>query len=224
MFTGIVEGIGFVKKVDSLTTHTRIWIESSFSLKGTKLGDSIAVNGCCLTVTSLKGKIFSADVSPETLNRSNLGDLLVKDAVNLERPLRVGDRLGGHLVQGHVDGVGKIISKQYFPAGHNPYYLLKIQVPQSLSNYMVEKGSVTIDGISLTINELQKHEISLCIIPHTQERTTLTVKEAGAKVNLEADLLLKFIEKIITPKLDAALAATQHNSRRQTQKKGAKRA
>lgn len=219
MFTGIVEGIGVVQEVESLGTHTQVWIKSPFSLQDVRLGDSIAVNGCCLTVTSLKGKVFSADISPETLARSNLGDLSPRTSVNLERPLRLGDRLGGHLVQGHVDGVGKILSKRFFPAQPNPYYAVRIQVPPNLIPYMVEKGSVTVDGISLTINEVDGKAISLCIIPHTQERTTLTAKGAGDRVNLEADLVLKFIEKMMKPRLTAALKTLQPSPRRRAKRR-----
>jgi riboflavin synthase len=196
MFTGIVEGKGLLKKIESSKTHTRMELQSSFSLKGTKLGDSIAVNGCCLTVTKIRGNNFSADISPETLRCTTLRDFKKGMKVNLERPLRLGDRLGGHLVQGHVDGIGKIVSMKLMKAQPESFYLVEIKIPKHLKPYMVEKGSITVDGISLTINQVKDDKISLCIIPHTQEKTTLTAQKVGAKVNLEADILLKYIEKI----------------------------
>jgi riboflavin synthase len=196
MFTGIIEGVGLVKKVQSQSSHTRLEVESPFSLKGTRIGDSIAVNGCCLTATHIKGKVFAADLSPETLSLSNLGELKAGSRVNLERPLRLSDRLGGHLVQGHVDGVGKLVKKAFIKAKPEGYWLLEVEVPKHLRSYMVDKGSVTVDGISLTVNRAKAARISLCIIPHTQERTTLIDKEVGALLNLEADILLKYLEKM----------------------------
>jgi riboflavin synthase len=196
MFTGIIEGVGRIKKVQAQASHRRLEIESPFSLKGTKLGDSIAVNGCCLTATKIQGRTFSADVSPETLSLTNIGELKAGSRVNLERPLRLSDRLGGHLVQGHVDGVGKLVKKAFVKAKPEGYWLLEVEVPKHLHSYMVDKGSVTVDGISLTVNRAKAGRISLCIIPHTQERTTLVDKIIGAKLNLEADILLKYLEKM----------------------------
>jgi len=196
MFTGIVEGVGLIKKVQAQASHTRMEVLSPFSLKDTRIGDSIAVNGCCLTATQIQGKVFAADLSPETLSLTNLGELRVGSRVNLERPLRLSDRLGGHLVQGHVDGVGKLIKKSFVKAQPEGYWLLEVEAPKHLRLYMVDKGSVTVDGISLTVNRVKAGRISLCIIPHTQERTTLVGKEVGAKLNLEADILLKYLEKM----------------------------
>ncbi|MCC7344473.1 MAG: riboflavin synthase [Deltaproteobacteria bacterium] len=196
MFTGIVEGPGVVKKVESFQTHTRLEVECPFSLKGTKIGDSIAVDGCCLTATRLRGKTFSADISPETLRVTTLGRFKKGQRVNIERPLRLGDRLGGHIVQGHVDGVGVLAKKKFVAAKPDAYWLLEVQVPKALRPYMVDKGSVTVDGISLTVNAAKQDRISLCIIPHTQEKTTLVDKPLGAPLNLEADILLKYLEKM----------------------------
>ncbi|MCC6274038.1 MAG: riboflavin synthase [Deltaproteobacteria bacterium] len=196
MFTGIVEGNGIIKKVESFRTHTRLHVECPFSLKGTRVGDSIAVDGCCLTATRLRAKTFSADISPETLRVTTLGRLKVGDRVNIERPLRMGDRLGGHIVQGHVDGVGELVKKKYVAAKPDAYWLLEVKVPKALRSYMVDKGSVTVDGISLTVNAAKQDRISLCIIPHTQEKTTLVEKSLGALLNLEADILLKYLEKM----------------------------
>ena len=171
-------------------------IQSPFSLRGTKVGDSIAVDGCCLTATKVQKNVFSADISPETLRCTTLSDFKKGTPVNLELPLRLMDRLGGHLVQGHVDGVGKILSRKAVKAYPQSYLLLTIKVPKHLKMYMVEKGSVTVDGISLTINQVKGDEISLCIIPHTQKKTALTDKNPGARVNIEADILLKYLEKM----------------------------
>lgn len=195
MFTGIVAGTGEVKKVEKFRTHRRLRVSSPFSLRKTKLGDSVALDGCCLTITKKTGRQFSADISPETLAVTTLGHLKKGGRVNLELPMKLGDRLGGHLVQGHVDGVGKLVAKRRVKTQGEDYYLLEVQVPSALRRYMVPKGSVAIDGISLTINEVRKGKISLCIIPHTQERTTLTAKRVGASLNLEADCLLKFVEQ-----------------------------
>ena len=196
MFTGIVEGCGLLKKTEKFRTHTRIEVESSFNLKGTKLGDSISVNGCCLTVTRLRGQAFSADVSPETLRCTSLGKWKLGDRVNLERSLRLGDRLDGHIVQGHVDGVGSLVKKKFVAAKPDAYGLLEVKVPKQLRRYMVDKGSVAVDGISLTVNQVKKGRIALCIIPHTQEKTSLVEKPLGAALNLEADILLKYLEKM----------------------------
>lgn len=197
MFTGIIEGIGRVQGVRHLKDHTQLAVRASFSLREAKLGDSIAVDGVCLTVTRKQGAVFYADVSPETLACTTLGDLKVGDRLNLERPLRLMDRLGGHLVQGHVDGVGLISKKQIVRSAGESYYRVEVQVPKHLQIAMVEKGSVAVDGISLTINETLRDRIALCIIPHTQSRTTLTEKKIGDKVNLEADILLKYLEKML---------------------------
>jgi riboflavin synthase, alpha subunit len=197
MFTGIIEGVGVIKSIEHFKNHTRISIQTPFSLRGTQLGESIAVDGCCLTVTRRQNKSFFADVSPETLERSTLGAFKTGRRVNLERPLRLMDRLGGHLVQGHVDGVGKLVSKRLVTSASAPYYIMEVQVPKHLQTAMVEKGSVAVDGISLTVNRAAGSKISLCIIPHTQGRTTLTEKEIGDKVNLEADILLKYLEKML---------------------------
>ncbi len=195
MFTGIVEGVGEITSVHAQASHTKLAIRAPFSLKDTKVGDSIAIDGCCLTVTKKAGRVFQADISPETLRVTTLGKLVQGSKVNVERPLRVGDRLGGHWVQGHVDGVGKLESVKKVRAKPQNYFLLTVKVPKGLESYMVAKGSVTVDGISLTVNKVKSHLIELCIIPHTQHRTTLTGKKAGATLNLEADVLLKYIDQ-----------------------------
>lgn len=178
-------------------SHSTLRIQSPFSLKKMKIGDSIAVNGCCLSATRVKGKTFLADLSPETLKKTNLGELKVGHPVNLELPLRLQDRLDGHIVQGHVDGVGKILRRDEKKIAGKKYFFFKIRVPKPLLPYMVNKGSIAVDGISLTVNEVGNDTISLCIIPHTLKITNLAEKNAGDKVNLEADIVLKYLEKVI---------------------------
>ncbi len=199
MFTGIVAGVGLVKKIDNFQGSKKIFIKCPFSLSRVRLGDSIAVDGCCLTVTSKRGQSFSADVSPETLRVTTLGELQVGSQVNLEQSLKVGDALGGHWVQGHVDGVGKLVSRRQSRREQESYEELEIQLPPALMRYMISKGSITVDGISLTVNGLKKNRVCLCLIPHTLERTALTGKPVGARVNIEADFLLKFLESRLAP-------------------------
>jgi len=197
MFTGIVEGVGQILEIKPRPQQLQIKIQSPFPLKGTQLGDSIAIDGCCLTVTRFQKDWFTADISPETLKRTTLGDLKKGTRVNLERPVRLADRLGGHLVQGHVDGVGKILATRKVQGPGETYFLIDIEIPKVLQDLVVEKGSIAIDGISLTVNAVKGRKISLCIIPHTQEKTTLTAKKAGARVNIEVDVIVKYVEKLL---------------------------
>ena len=202
MFTGIIEGIGKIKKIENHPASRRLWIESPFSLSKEMLGASIAVDGCCLTLTQKNGKAFAADVSPETLGRTTLGSFESGMRVNLERPVRPASRMGGHFVQGHVDGVGVIRSRRATRAagrssrGGN-FILMSIQFPKQLGRYLVEKGSVAVDGISLTMNQIQGNQFQVCLIPHTQDQTALTGKKAGDRVNLEVDVLAKYIERLL---------------------------
>lgn len=196
MFTGIIEGIGKVKSLEKLKSSLRIWIEAPFSLSKEKLGDSIALNGCCLTITGKKTKQFAADVSPETLSRTSLGFLKKGSPVNLERALRLGDRLGGHIVQGHVDGLSKILSKNELGKGKQKYLVFELEIARNLRPYLVEKGSVTLDGISLTVNRIFAQKFSVCVIPHTQALTTLTGKTRGDSLNVEVDILAKYLESL----------------------------
>ncbi len=200
MFTGIVEGLGKIRKVENFSKGKRLTIQAPFSLHKVKEGDSIAVDGCCLTVTRLQGKAFSADLSPETLQRSTLGSVKTGAPVNLERPLLLGDRLGGHLVQGHVDGVGEIMERRLARSKDQAYLFLKIRLPRQLIPFVIEKGSIAVDGISLTVNSVEKNGISLCLIPHTQAKTALTAKGVGARVNLEVDMMLKYIQNLLKPR------------------------
>jgi riboflavin synthase len=200
MFTGIIEGMGRVIRIQDLPGSRRIWIQTPFSISKEKKGDSIAVDGCCLTVTDKIGNSFSADVSPETLSRTTLGDLKKGTPVNLERPLKLQDRLGGHLVQGHVDGVGLLQTKREIKSRGQKYLLIEFKIPRPLRKYLVEKGSIAIDGISLTLNQVRVDSFSVCLIPHTRNHTALTAKKIGDRVNLEADILAKYLEQLMKPK------------------------
>lgn len=184
MFTGIVEELGHLVSRDG----DRIRIAASAVLEDAGLGDSIAVNGCCLTVVEQGDLWWEADVSPETAQRTNLADLAVGDQVNLERPLRLADRLGGHLVQGHVDGVAEVL-------GEVPD--LRVAIPEGLGRYLVEKGSVTVDGVSLTVATLDGESFTVAVIPHTAEVTNLGRRRAGERVNLEVDVVAKYVESML---------------------------
>lgn len=189
MFTGIVEERGRVKGCSPpvLTLHARITLDEG------RVGDSIAVNGACLTITSLQGDCFSVGVSPETLRRTNLGGLKPGDFVNLERALAYGGRLGGHLVQGHVDGTGRVVSIK--PEGES--FLYSFEIPTSLGRYIVEKGFVAVDGVSLTVVERWPSGFSVTVIPYTHEQTTLGLHKPGSLVNLEIDILAKYVERML---------------------------
>ncbi|KAA0236360.1 MAG: Riboflavin synthase [Acidimicrobiales bacterium] len=185
MFTGIVEELGTVQDRDGSVLR----IAARSVLDGAKTGDSTAVNGCCLTVVGLGDGWWEADVSEETYRRTNLGLLEVGDAVNLERPVRPQDRLGGHIVQGHVDAVGEIVEPQ--PG-------LRVRMPSELTRYVVDKGSITVDGVSLTAFDVQDEVFTVAIIPHTAEVTTLGRKRAGDSVNLEVDVIAKYVERLMS--------------------------
>jgi riboflavin synthase len=196
MFTGIIEHLG---KVASLKTNSeggklRIDVTSAPEIaKGMKQGDSIAVNGCCLTVVEHTKKHFSADLSGETLRRTSLGEKKPGNPVNLERPLAVGERLGGHFVQGHVDGVGRVTALT--PEGEN--WWLSIEVPDNLRRYIAEKGSISIEGISLTVARWHDGIASVAVIPFTYERTNVHALRPGDAVNLEVDILAKYVESLL---------------------------
>ena len=187
MFTGIVEEMGAVASLEG----ERLRIKASTVLGDVELGASIAVNGCCLTVVDWDddGGWFDVDVTQETFVRTQLGDLRVGDPVNLERPVRLQDRLGGHLVQGHVDAVGVIV---------DPAPDLRVKVGDNLQRYLVEKGSVTVDGISLTVVDPAEEGFTVAVIPHTCEVTTLGRKSAGDRVNIEVDVMAKYAEKLLS--------------------------
>lgn len=192
MFTGIIEGLGTIRGVASgAEGGKRFTIGADFSLAGTKIGDSIAVSGACLTAVSIGDRTFTADVSPETLSRSTFGGAKTGDRVNLERALRLSDRIDGHLVSGHIDGMGVIRGKTR--AGNA--IRVTVETPPEIARYAIEKGSIAVDGVSLTINRCGPDFFEVSIIPHTASLTTVGWKSPGAAVNLEADLIGKYIEK-----------------------------
>lgn len=199
MFTGIVEELGTVRHVtavgDGTDATARLTISAATVLDGAAIGASIAVNGCCLTVVEIGDGWWATDVSRETLDRTVTGALATGDVVNLERPMALGDRLGGHLVLGHVDAVGEIVE---------PAPDLRVRIPRHLLRYLVEKGSVTVDGISLTAFDLVDDTFRVAVIPHTAAVTTLGHKGAGAPVNIEMDVLAKHVERLLEPRLGAA--------------------
>lgn len=194
MFTGIVEEIGIVRHVTSGRNDGSIDIGASLVLEGTKIGDSIAVNGVCLTVTALRGDGFTADVMPETFRRSNLGTLRNGDSVNLERAMAADGRFGGHIVSGHIDGVGTITTKRQEGLATN----VTVSAPSEILRYIVEKGSIAIDGISLTVVAVTDQSFSVSLIPHTGEQTILLQKECGSYVNLENDIIGKYVDRLLT--------------------------
>ena len=193
MFTGIIEDKGRVLKVEYRGQEKRLTIGMPPHLTEVQLGDSININGVCLTVARKGQQSIELDLSKETLQRSALGELKQGDEVNLERALRLSDRLGGHIVNGHIDGIGVIIEKKK----ERDFLQLTIRIPESVSKYVVQKGSIAIDGISLTVNEYQGGEIRLTLIPYTIEKTTLVDKKVGDRLNVEADILGKYVEKLL---------------------------
>lgn len=193
MFTGIIEEIGRIKNIRRTGHSIVLEVEAKRVLEGTKVGDSIATNGVCLTVTALKEWGYVTDVMPETMDRSNLGTLKPGDRVNLERALCLNGRLGGHLVAGHVDGTGRIIGKEQ---DENAVWLT-ISAAAGILRYIVEKGSVAIDGVSLTVAYVDGQVFKVSVIPHTQDETTLISKHIGEDVNLENDMIVKYVEKLL---------------------------
>jgi riboflavin synthase len=194
MFTGIIESLGNVAAMQATGAGRRMTVQTELDLTDSRIGDSIAVNGACLTAVTLDAHRFGVDISPESLKRTTLGQLGIGHEVNLERAMRLSDRLDGHLVSGHIDGIGHIRSRM---ADANAI-VIGISVPSSLLRYMIEKGSVAVDGISLTINSVEKDEFSVSIIPHTAQMTTLRSKSAGDAVNIETDMIGKYVERFMT--------------------------
>jgi riboflavin synthase len=195
MFTGIIENAGAVKRITRKGEDALLVIDTSLNLDDIKVGDSIAVNGACLTVTEKTDRGFSADVSAETLTRTNLKLLKSGDRVNLEKSLRMNSFLGGHLVLGHVDGLGKIQEKM----NKANSLQMGVEIDTELSRYIVEKGSVAVDGISLTVNRCEKNRFYVTIIPHTARNTTLEFKKVADLVNIETDIIGKYVEKLLNP-------------------------
>jgi riboflavin synthase len=196
MFTGIIEAAGKIDALDRRGSDARLRVslaEAPEIAAGTKLGDSIAVNGCCLTVAEFASDHFSADLSAETLGRTSLGEKKAGDMVNLERPLAAGARMGGHFVQGHVDGVGRVA--KVVPEGES--WWLSIEVPEQLRRYVVEKGSIAVDGISLTVARWHDGIAGIAVIPFTHTHTNVGAMRPGEAVNLEIDILAKYVENLL---------------------------
>lgn len=199
MFTGIIEDRGTVTEIKRRAKESALTFRvNRIDPREMVMGESISVNGACLTVTSLEGDTFTVDASRETLSRTSLGKLRVGTMVNLERSLRVGDRMGGHMVSGHVDGVGKVKSKQ--KRGGSVEF--RFTAPEQIMKYIVEKGSVAIDGVSLTVNTVEGGEFTVNIIPYTLAETTFGALRAGKPVNIECDMIGKYVEKLMTGKRD----------------------
>jgi riboflavin synthase len=197
MFTGLVEEVGNIRSVVPVGEGARVTIASSAVLDDVEMGASIAVNGCCLTVVEWGEDWWSADAVPETMDRTNLGGLAPGDPVNLERPLAANGRYGGHVVQGHVDGTGEVQSIEELDDGS---WRFTFTLPSELANYVVEKGSIAVDGISLTVAAVTPSTFSIAIIPHTFAVTAMGQRNVGDTVNLEADVLAKYVERLVCPK------------------------
>jgi riboflavin synthase len=194
MFTGIIEELGEVESLQWQGTGAQLRVRCCKVLEGMSEGASIALNGVCLTAVDFRPNSFTADLTPESLRRSNLSDLRPRSVVNLERPLTADGRLSGHIVQGHVDGTGEVVTLE--PLGGRSWWL-KVRVPGELERYLVHKGSVAIDGISLTVAALEDNVLAVSVIPHTFETTNLRTRRAGDRVNLECDILAKYVEKLL---------------------------
>lgn len=205
MFTGIIQTVGRIARIEPRGGDVRLAVDTAgLDLSDVQLGDSIAVSGVCLTAVTLESRGFSADVSNETLSLTTLGKLKAGDPVNLEKALRLADRLGGHLVSGHVDGLGKVVSVT--PDGRSQRWTF--EVPAALSRYIAAKGSVCIDGTSLTVNEVAGHRFGVNLIPHTVEHTAFHARRPGDAVNIEVDVVARYVERLLSsgeaPRLDEA--------------------
>ena len=196
MFTGIIAALGSIRRMTRKGADALIDVDAAMSLEDIRIGDSIAVNGSCLTVTRLTDRSFTADVSAETLARTNLGALKSGDRVNLEKALRFNDFLGGHLVLGHIDGQGRLQEKAQ-KAGS---VVFVIEAPEPLMRYVVEKGSIAVDGVSLTVNRCEKNRFHVNMIPHTAQATTLGFKKVGDAFNIETDIIGKYVERFLQPR------------------------
>lgn len=194
MFTGIIEEVGRITKIEQRGENRRVTIESHFASKELRTGDSVAVSGVCLTALNIKPDSFSADLAPETWTRTSFSRIHESALVNLELPMKANGRFGGHVVQGHVDGVGKLIALEQIDDSEN--FWLRIEIPSEIERYTVFKGSICIEGISLTVAKLEGQECAVAIIPHTVEMTNLKSLKLGDPLNLEADLIAKYVEKM----------------------------
>ena len=193
MFTGLIEGLGKLVKAEPRGNDMRLTIEASFEVDGFQIGESVSVDGVCLTVVSWEAKTFSVDVSQETLSRTILSQRQRGDEVNLERALRLGDRLGGHLVNGHVDGRARVTGRKR----RGDSWVFQFDVPAELSRYIIEKGSVAVNGVSLTVNACDEGSFEVNIVPHTAQMTTVERLRVGDEVNIEVDIIGKYVEKFV---------------------------
>lgn len=196
MFTGIIAGVGRVTGKRNVGGGLAFQLEADFDISDPEEGESIAVNGVCLTAYNIRGRHFTVDVSPESISRTKLGSIGPGDSVNLERALRLSDRLGGHIVSGHVDCMAAVSGKNEV----GDYTIFDFTLPVEHGRYIIEKGSITIDGVSLTVNSCGKGTFSVSIIPHTLKNTTLCMLKVGSKVNIEVDIIGKYVEKLLAPK------------------------
>ncbi|CAM3708816.1 riboflavin synthase [Parendozoicomonas haliclonae] len=195
MFTGIIEAVGSIRRMEERGGDVRLHVATGkLDLGDVKLGDSIATNGVCLTAVTLPGDGFTADVSRETLRRTSLGELSVGSPVNLEKAMMPTSRFGGHIVSGHVDGVGRIVD--ITPSGRSLIY--RVEAPAEIARYIAEKGSITVDGVSLTVNAVESAIFSLNIVPHTAEETIITHYRPGSRVNLEVDIIARYLERLLS--------------------------
>lgn len=204
MFTGLIQDVGTVERVVP-GAMTDLWIRTALGAEGFALGESIAVNGACLTVVERGGDIFKVQAAPETLRRTTMEELRPGSRVNLERALALGDRLGGHLVAGHVDAVSEVLETR--PEGGS--WFMSFRLPESLAPYFIEKGSVAVDGISLTVNHVLADRFTVQLIPETQQRTTLKDRGPGARVNLEADMIGKYVARLFALRKSPAGGLTE---------------
>ena len=193
MFTGLVEEQGHIAAIEERSPGRRFWITAAQVLEGAAIGDSIAVSGVCLTAVALESSRFAVEAVPETLARTTLGALVMGDRVNLERPLTLAQRLGGHLVQGHVDGVGEVVSV----ANEGDGWRVRLRVPAELRRFVAEKGSLTVDGVSLTVAAVTDDGCEIAYIPHTLAVTTSGIYQSGRRVNLEVDLLARYLARLL---------------------------
>jgi len=194
LFTGIIESFGTIKRIESSGEGKVLTIGCDLDLSGSKIGDSIAVNGACLTAVSLGKNTFQVDMAPETVDRTTFKHLVNGSKVNIERALKLSDRIDGHLVSGHIDGTGTVSAIQQ----RSNAVIVTVEIPSDLAFDMIEKGSVAIDGISLTINRCSDSDFEVSIIPHTAKITTIGIKKVGDKVNIETDMIGKYVKKILT--------------------------
>ena len=193
MFTGLIEGTGKLKTIEPRGKDMRLSIQASFDLEGFQTGESVAVDGVCLTVVSWQARAFTVDVSQETLSRTTLGQRSVEDEVNLERALRLGDRLGGHLVNGHVDGKARVMARKQ----RGDSLVFVFEVVAELGRYIIEKGSVAVNGVSLTVNRCDEQSFDVNIVPHTARVTTIGSLRVGDEVNIEVDIIGKYVERFV---------------------------